>query len=369
MKILYVTDSLKIGGAETLLLDMARDFTARGHQVEIAYFTDGPLRGEFAALGITPHRLSRHGLKNPGALLRMALLIRRFKPNVIHTHLRKSDLAGQLTARLMQVPVRVSTAHNIDPWRSNRALSAIAAACTAGCHKIIAVSSEVCDYTVNVAGESADKVVTICNGIDLQRFDPATVQPASGDPWDSAGPLIGIIGRLDPQKDHATFLAAAALISAQEPRARFVIVGDGIERNRLARLAAKLNLGEKAVFAGLQRDMPAVLAALDIIVFSSRWEGLPVALLEALAMCRPVVGTAVGGIPGVIEHGTTGLLVPPAEPAALAERIRQLLGDDALAARLGAAGRRLVAQQYSQRRMHDQVLALYETLARREPPE
>lgn len=369
MRILYVTDSLRIGGAETLLLAMVRDFRARGHDIALAYFTDGPLHSDFEALGVTPCRLARHGLKDPRALARLMRLIRRHRPDVVHTHLRKSDLAGQLGAVLMRIPVRVSTAHNVDPWRRNKVLSLVADVCMTGCQKIIAVSSEVRDYMIEVAGTPADDVITIANGIDLERFDPASVAPLDKrDRWGFApqDPVVGIVGRLEAQKDHETFLSAAKLVSERRPHTRFLIIGEGERRDSLEKRATKLGLAQHVVFAGLERDMPAMLATLDIVVFSSRWEGLPVALLEAMAMSRPVVATAVGGMPGLIEDGETGILVPPGDAQSLANGIMRLLKDTTLAGRLARRCRPLISQRYGVRRMHDQILELYETLGRKE---
>ena len=362
MKIVYVIDSLKVGGAEVLLLSMVKDYQARGFDIAVAYFSDGPLRREFDALGIATHRISRHGLRNPLLFVRLLGLIWREKPDIVHTHLRKSDLAGQLCAALMRVPVRISTAHNADPWRRNRLLSFIDRTVTAGCHRVIAVSPEIRDYLLEVAGYQPDNVVAIPNGIDLKRFDPITttaLNPLELWGFDDDSPLIGIIGRLDPQKDHENFLNAARLVCDDFPAARFVVVGEGPLRQQLETRAGNLGLENQIRFTGIMRNMPELLATLDLVVFSSRWEGLPVALLEALAMNRAVVATSVGGIPGLINHEQTGLLVPPGDPEALAHGILKLLGDADTAQHVANQGRALVQAGFSVTSMHNKVLAIY----------
>jgi glycosyltransferase involved in cell wall biosynthesis len=233
---------------------------------------------------------------------------------------------------------------------------------TAGCHRVIAVSPEIRDYLLEVAGYQPDNVVAIPNGVDLKRFDPAAVtalHPLELWGFDDKSPLIGIIGRLDPQKDHENFLAAARLVCDDFPAARFVVVGEGPLRQQLEKLAGDLGLENQVRFTGIMRNMPELLATLDLVVFSSRWEGLPVALLEALAMNRAVVATSVGGIPGLINHEQTGLLVPPGDPEALAHSILTLLRGPDFAQQVANQGRSLIQAGFSVTSMHNKILAIY----------
>jgi glycosyltransferase involved in cell wall biosynthesis len=167
---------------------------------------------------------------------------------------------------------------------------------------------------------------------------------------------------LSEQKDHATFLQAAARIRAELPKARFLIVGDGVLRESLIEQARSLGLAEAAIFAGLRGDIPAVMAALDVLVFSSRWEGLPVTLLEGMAAGKPVVSTAVGGVPGVVGDTESTLLVPPGMASLLADAVVRVLRDPELARQLSAAAKARVREKYSLDSMLDQTLALYEEL-------
>ncbi|MCZ7545303.1 MAG: glycosyltransferase [Anaerolineae bacterium] len=363
MRIFYVIDSLKIGGAEMLLLAMLRTYCRAGHQIDVAYFTPGPLAEDVARLGVPVHRVSRHGLKDPRAVVRLARLMHAAQPDVVHTHLTKSDLAGQVSAALVRAPARVSSVHNTDPWRKNPLLSTFSRAAMAPCHRVIAVSQEVRDYVVQWSGYPAHKVVVIDNGVDLERFDPETVAPLDRAAlWGVApdAPAIGVIGRLEPQKGHRLLLQAAAATAQARPDVRFVIIGDGPLRAELEAERARLGLERVVLFAGIVRDMPGALAALDGVAFASLWEGLPVALLEAMAMRRPVVATAVGGIPGVLVDGANGLTVPPGDPEALAQGVLRVVADRALAARLGAAARETVRARYSAQAMHGRIMDVYE---------
>jgi glycosyltransferase involved in cell wall biosynthesis len=365
MRILYVIDSLKIGGAEMLLVDMVRAYTQQGHEVSVAYFTHGELYDDVRAMGIPIHRLSERGLKDPGVMPRLLRLIRAGQPEVVHTHLSKSDASGQIGAALAKTPVRVSTIHNVNPWRSSRFFSLLMRQATAGCQRHIAVSSEVRDYTVQWSKYPAEKMVVIENGINLGRFDPATALPLDkmalwGVPPDA--PTVGIIGRLEAQKGHHILLRAAQLVAEEMPEARIIVIGSGPLREDLQALSADLGVDDKVVFAGSLRDMPRAFATLDIVTFSSLWEGLPVALLEAMAMERPVVATTVGGIPDVIDDGRNGLLVAPDDAGALTDGLLRVLGDEGLAKRLGAEARRTIQQRFSDEVMHERIMDLYQSL-------
>ena len=371
-RILYVIDSLSIGGAETLLVDLVDAARARGYAPSVAYFTPGPLIAGLEERGVQATRISTAGLRDPRALPRLIGLMRRSRPHVVHTHLTKSNLLGQLAARLAGVPLRVLSVHNMDPWRRRRALSLVHRLATAGAHRQIAVSREVAEFTAASGGTSAEGITVIDNGVDTRRFDPDAVTPLEltefGVP---AGRIaVAVIGRLVPQKDHATFLAAAATLADRVPDAHFLIVGQGELRGELERAARSRGLGpDRLTFTGIIRDMPRLLAALDVVVFSSAWEGLPVTLLEAMAMRRCVVTTAVGGIPGVATDGRDALLVPPRDPGALAEAVHAALTDPERRRRIGRAARATIEARFSAATMMERTFALYGPAPPRRPCE
>lgn len=364
MRILYLIDSLNVGGAEILLVALARHCLEQGHRVRVAYFTDGPLREELVALGVPVDRLGKRGLADPRALVRLLRLLKRERPDVVHTHLRKSDLAGQLAAGLRGVPVRVSSAHNADPWRRRRLLTWIHRLCTWRCQRVIAVSAPVAEHLVATASYPAERIVTIENGIDLERFDPERTVAQDRTEWGAASDdvTIGVVGRLEPQKGHSVLLEAAVEVVREAPNARFVIVGEGALRDELEAQRARLGLDERVVFAGLSRDVPATLAALDVVVSSSHWEGLPLSLLEAMAMRKPVVATAVGGVTQVMEDGVTGVLVSAADPGELAGGLLRVVRDPAWAAGLGERAAQVVRLRYGEETMHRRILEVYRSL-------
>lgn len=364
-RILQVIDGMNIGGAEVLLVDLVRRLREAGHVVRVAYSTPGPMAARLTEMGVPLTRLPRLARVDPLLLLRLVKLMRREKPDLVHTHLFKSDVHGRLAARWAGVPVLVSTVHNNDRWAKRALLGWLYGRTARLADRIIVVSEEVREYQLKYTFLPPEKIVTIDNGVDMRRFEG---QDAAGRAVrvefgiDPDAPLVGIIGRLSEQKDHATFLQAAGRIRAELPKARFLVVGDGPLRGNLIEQARSLKLDEAVIFAGLRSDIPAVMAALDVLVFSSRWEGLPVTLLEGMAAGKPVVSTAVGGVPGVVGDGESALLVPAGMASVLADAVIRVLRDPALARNLSTAARERVRKKYSLDSMLDRTLALYEEL-------
>lgn len=357
LEIVYVIDSLNVGGAELMLIGLVRSCLSEGHRVTVAHFTPGPLSDELDRMGVAVHRLSRHGLRDPSVVVRLRRLLARLRPDVVHTHLRKSDLAGQLAAAWAGVPARLSTIHSTAPWKRRRTLNLLARSLTAGCHCFIACGDEVREYAMTVGGLSRARVEVIENGIDVERFDPARIKTRP-----RAEPTIGIVGRLQPAKGHRFFIQAARLLARERPDVRFVVVGDGPLRAGLLDDVARAGLDRTFEFTGLVRDIPEVVGSLGIVTVASIFEGLPLALLEAMALERPIVATRVGGIPGVIADGVDGLLIDAADPEQLATAWSRLLDDPVLAQRVGTNARRRVLESFDQRRTYRRIQELYTTL-------
>ena len=364
-KILQLIDGLNIGGAEVLLVDLVRGIKQAGYDVSVGYSTFGPLEKDLLKLEIPVTRLPRLGRMDPFLFFGMCQLILREKPDIIHTHLFKSDLHGRLAARLCGVPVVVSTSHNNDVWARRFPLGYLYGFTAKLTNRVIAVSKEVRDYQIQHTGISANKIIVIENGVNIQRFsDQKAAGLAFRDEFQIRAdvPLIGIIGRLQPQKDHVNFLKAAVQIRQELPDARFLIVGDGPLRDDLESQAQTLGLGSAVIFCGIRHDIPAVLSALSVLVIASRWEGLPVTLLEGLAARRPVVSTSVGGVPNVVIDGESALLVPPENSDSLAKACLKILQNPALAQQLAEHGFECVKNQFSLDAMIGKTLKLYEEL-------
>lgn len=364
-KILQLIDGLNVGGAEVLLVDLVRGIKASGDDVCVGYSTRGPLENKLRELDVTCVRLPRLGRIDPILFFGMCRLILRERPDIVHTHLFKSDLHGRLAARLCGVPVVVSTSHNNDVWAKRFPLGRLYGFTAKLTDKVIAVSDEVRDYQIQHTGIDSEKICVIENGVDIRRFSNQTEAGLAFRKEfqiDVDTPLIGIIGRLKPQKDHDNFLNAAAQIKGKIPEARFLIVGDGPLRDELKFKAQALGLESSVIFCGLRQDIPAVLSALNLLVISSKWEGLPVTLLEGMAARCPIVSTAVGGVPNVVADGESALLVPPEDPSALANACTKILREPALARALVNAGFGRAQQQFSLDAMIQKTLKLYQEL-------
>jgi len=364
-KILQLIDGLNIGGAEVLLVDLVRGIQEAGYDVSVGYSTHGPLEKKLLNLGIPRTRLPRLGRVDPVLFFSICRLILREKPDIVHTHLFKSDLHGRLAARLCRVPVVISTSHNNDVWAKRFLLGKLYGLTAKLADRVIAVSDEVRDYQIKYTGIFAEKIVTIANGVDVRRFANQEDNARSlRDEFkiDSRAPLVGIIGRLSPQKDHVNFLNAAVQIKARLPDARFLVVGDGPLRDELTAQAQTLGLGSSIIFCGLRQDIPAILSALDVLVISSKWEGLPVTLLEGMAACCPIVSTAVGGVLNVVTNNVSALLVPPGDSPALANACLKILQDQKLAQELSSTAFDVVMNNFSLDAMTGRTIHLYREL-------
>ncbi len=366
MRILYLIDSLKIGGAEMLLRNLAAGVLSAGHEIHIGYCTPGPLEHDFNEMRIPLYPLSRLARIDPLLFVRILQLVRRLHPNVVHTHLFKSDIHGRLAARLGGAERIISTLHSNDPWASHFPLGHIYGLTAHFADDLIAVSDEVRQYHIAMTGVSPKKIRTIPNGIDMRKF-AARLEAGSrfrvqfNIPKDAR--LLGTVGRLVPDKGHHDFIDAAALIAKTHPKAWFMLVGDGPLRASLEQHAQEAGIHPRVVFTGIQKDIPAAMQAMDILVFSSLREGLPLTLLEGMASSRPVVATDVGGIGGVLDNGVNGYLVSPGDVLALAEACREILNAPEKIAAMGTAARKRVETEYTLDRMVAQTLDLYKECA------
>ena len=363
--ILHIIDGLELGGAEGLVFDLTSRLLTNGFRVSVGYCETGSLVDKLNQLGISATRFPWRARVDPLLVKQMYVLIKNDPPQIVHTHLFKSDFHGRVAARLAGVPVVLSTLHNCDIWAKNPILGSMYGATALLADKLIAVADEVRDYAMQYFHIPESRVVTIKNAIQIDRFENNSSlghSVRSELDIDSDIVLFGIIARLDLQKDHENFLRAAVIVKDACPKARFIVVGDGSLGDSLKILSAELGLEKYVIFCGMRKDIPAVLSALDVVVLSSQYEGLPVVLLEAMAASRPVVSTSVNGVPGVVIDQETGFLVPPQNSQALADACLKLAKDPALRLKMGEAGYIRVKNNYSIEVMTENTIALYHTL-------
>ncbi len=296
--------------------------------------------------------------------------MRRFRPAIVHTHTAKAGMIGRLAARFAGVPVRVHTFHGhvlrgyFGPLRSY-AFQRVEARLAHDTSALVAVSEAVRQDLVALRVADPARIRVIPLGLDLAplaqgALPRGALRGAAGVPGDV--PLLGCVGRLAPIKDLGTFLEAAALVHRARPEVRFALVGDGEERALLEERCAALGLSGVVCFHGWLHAMEQVYGDLDVVVNSSRNEGTPVALIEALAAGRPVVATRVGGTPDLLGENVRGWLVPPANAPALAQAMLHVLShpDEALAR--AEAGRAHVLERHTTGRLLRDVDRLYRDL-------
>jgi glycosyltransferase involved in cell wall biosynthesis len=363
MKILHVISSGGMYGAEAVILNLARIMNEGPHRSSLGVFSNSSnsnvqLHEIAVKEGIESHLIPCRGQIDRTAITSIRELVSRTGIDVVHAHGYKADVYVFLAMRSMRIPF-VSTCHN---WLDNdrkaffygfldrRILRSFAA--------IVAVSEDVRRRLLK-AGVGAKKIYMVKNGIDLRPFDRASADVKDMLGWTNCL-LVGIAGRLSIEKAVDVFLHAASRVLAQLPDAKFVVAGDGPEQSALDRLIDHLGIRGSVRMLGRCDTMPSFYASLDILVSSSRREGLPIGILEGMASGLPLVATTVGEIPNFIQDGRTGMLVPSDHPELLAGAITDLLRDPAKRELLGAAARKLVEEEYSAARMTSDYLRVYE---------
>ncbi len=349
-RVLHVITTVAPGGAENHLLALAGAQVRAGHRVDVAYLRgDGARERPLAASGARPVRLGHGRRPGPGAVLRLAGLLRAGRYTVVHAHLVEGELAAVLALALAPGPRLVITRHNDDPFWRRPVVRPIASWLAGRADRVIAISDHVRRSFAEL-GVPAEKLSTVYYGIEPSEGGRARAE--LGIPSD--GPLLGAVGRLVEQKGHDVLLRALAEL----PGARLAIVGGGPAEADLRTQAA--SLGERVHWLGWRPDGAACMAAFDVFVHPSRWEGLGLVLLEAMALARPIVASRVSAIPEIVVDGETGWLVPPDDHRALAGALREAIDDPAEAGRRGRAGRRRLEACFTVARMTAATTAVYD---------
>ncbi len=360
LRVLHVVENLDVGGLERVVVDLVRG--ARRVETGVACLGDGgALASEVRAAGRPLWAMERRRGVDWFLLFRLARIARSFGAHVVHCHNRGPLVYGAPAARLAGGARVVFTAHGARTagrphaarWRRLGLVD-----------RVVCVSDDAARIAIEGAGLDPSIVEVIPNGIDVSRFDAPVdrvqVRSRLGIPADAR--VAGIVARLTPAKAHEVLLEAFDRLAIERDDAWLVVVGDGECRDAVREHAERLRSRERVVLAGERRDVPSVLAAMDVFVLSSRTEGLAVTLLEAMAARLPVVATRVGGNAEVVVDGETGRLVPPGDPPALARAIAEVLDDAPRARAMGEAGRRRVEARFSVAAMVERYETIYASL-------
>jgi glycosyltransferase involved in cell wall biosynthesis len=368
------------GGAQAHVQNLVKRLPEERFDVEVISLSDGPAVRRLRGQGTIVHVIEADDDVAAHDQLVTMLTVR--PPQVLHNHMYRAEIIGTRAALTLAelgrprpyivgtVPSsRVRTAEDRETIRR----------LTPSMDRLIAVSRSIVAKLL-AEGRTGAPVELVYNGVDLHRYEYTeaccTLPEEYGFPEGS--PLVGVVARLEPEKGHATLIEAWPKVLARVPEARLLVIGEGSQRLQLEAQAEALGLlgercrgeacvgtrharpGAMAVFTGLRDDVPAVTAALDVAVLPSYREAQGLAILEAMALRRPVVATNVGGVPEMVEHERSGLLVPPHDPSALAQAIVRLLIDHPLADTLARAGHDLAHTRFSLEAMVERVNAIYE---------
>ena len=374
IKVLHISKMKGVSGSENHLLTLLAGLDKQRFEVALCILAESrhlPLlqdyRKTLAQTDVAVSMLVTHKYFDVKVFLTLKRYIAQGQFQIVHTHLIHADVYGTLAAKLAGVPVIVSSRHNDDRFRRYKVLVWLNRLLARWHAKIIVISDWVGRFLQEVEGIPGDKIVRIHYGLQPETItaqaDPHYVRQQLQIP--EGGPVIGTIGRLTAQKGHPYLLQAIAKVKAQFPELRVVILGDGELRAELEQQATNLGVETNVIFTGYRNDAIKLLSGFDFFVFPSLWEGFGLVLLEAMALKKAIVASAVSAIPESVLDGQTGILVPPQDADRLAEAILKLLQDRSLANRMGEAGYEYLQQQFTVSKMVSATENLYTELCRR----
>lgn len=389
MRVLHVLTNLDLGGAQSSVVSICVALRRRGLDARVAHSSLGGR--QFCGSELLYRRLSEGGVPlydvprmrrgvNPYqdflALTHLRRLIREVRPEIVHTHMSKAGVLGRLAARLEKTPRVV---HSVRGWsfyaegsaarrRAFISLERFSARLT---DKMLAVSPRLAADGLRAGIGSPGDYLVVRSGIDVERFrapggDAGALRRDLGIPPGAA--VVGTVMALVEQKAPLDFAAAAAAILRASPRTHFLVVGDGPLREPLKEAVRESAAGENFHFVGHSAEVPRLLGLMDVFLLTSRWEGTPRVVLEAMAAGVPVVATNVGGVPEVVEHGRSGLLAPPGDVELLGRHAVRLLENAEEARELSRHAARFIAGEFDISTVTSRHEQLYAELLRQESP-
>ncbi len=384
MKVLFVHSSDELYGSDVSLLELVRRLPERGVEPTAVLPTDLPYRGELRRalsesgipyvrldMGVlrrrymNPRGIFSFGYRLTKGVVALSKMIKTGRFDLVHSN-TGAVWGGSIAASLTGVP---HVWHIREIVENPAALSHFMAwQVVTFSSRIIAISTAVADHIAELHPRGADKISVIPNAVDTERFSPSVDGAAVRREWQVTPDemLVGVAGRVHPWKGQDVLIEAMPLVLRRAPKVRFAIVGDVTPdrlalRESLVRRAEELGVADRLIWAGYRRDVPQVMAALDVLVVpSTSPEPFGRTILEAMASGTPVIATAHGGPLDIIEDGKTGLLVPPRDPAALAVAIIQMAEEPEWRKRMGEAGLAEVMEKYTVEKYVERVLRVYE---------
>ncbi len=349
LRVLHLDSAATWRGGQNQVLLTAKGMATRGHESRVACRAGSPLEDRARAEGLSVTALPFRGDLWPPAILALALLLRRDRPRALLLHDPHAVSAGLVASRLAGGPALVAVRRVDFPLRG-----AFSRRKYAACDRVIVVSRAI-GAVVESGGLDAARLRLVYEGVSDRQPQPGGREALAELGVPSGAPVVGNVAALTGHKDHATLVEAMARLRPRVPEARLVIAGEGELRPALEALVRQRGLEDRVILAGFRRDLDRILPALSVFCLSSHLEGLGTSVLDAMAFGLPVVATAAGGIPEAVEDGVTGRVVPPRDPAALADALAEVLGDEGRRRALGAAGRQRFLERFTTDRMVEET--------------
>lgn len=370
MRVLLVAAASSVtGGGERHVADLLRLLPQRGIETGLVAPCGGELALCAARAGVPFHQAETGGGPSLNAWSDLRRAIATFEPDIVHAHGTRAAFHARLADSEAASRV-VYTLHGIHidsagPWLRRPTLLAAERALLGRTAWFVTVCESDRRKGARLGILRTERSSVVLNGIGMPAAHKrvGAFRAELGVAPDA--PLALSVGRFHEQKDQATLLRGWATVHRDMPNAVLALIGSGDLERRLRELAGELGLGDSVRFVEPRSDLMPAYSAADVFALSSLWEGLPYVILEAMSHGLPVVSTNVDGIPEAVEAGVSGLLVPPRDPAALAEAIVRVLGDPAMRARMGEAGQRVVRERFGLERMADELVAVYRDVAGR----
>lgn len=341
IRVMHGISSWAMGGTERMLTHLIPHFDkTRFDSCLMCFNSPSPVSKEWKASGIEVYHLNMDKRVSIIGIVRCMKLLRQWKPDILIVYGLRANLMARIAAWLCRIPVFVTGQRGIEDWKGRFEVF-LERATSVFVDLYIGNSQACCDMLANREKISRKKLHAIPNGIDFKtpdNFDMRTreIRTKHTIPPDSF--IIGTVGRLQSVKGHHDFIAAAEIVLRKHPEAYFMLVGEDFRNGELQAMAKHLQIDERVRFVGYSKDVAIWLSVFDIFVLPSLSEGMPVAVIEAMFMSKPVIATKVGGTPEVIHEGQTGILIPPSNPTQMAESIITLIENPALRQKYAAAG-------------------------------
>ena len=372
--LLYVFDNMEFGGGERVFAQIINRLSGKKYKIMVACLPTGAFVEKIKGSAAQIKSVDMRNRFNPGVILQLSSLIKREGVDIVHSQGARADFFARVAAKFAGAPVVVSTVpmpvegFDVSPIRK-LIYTAFNRFSERFVDRFMVVSDALEKMMIERHRIGPQRVVKIYNGIEEDEYCMADKEIVSRSSHfrkesglDDDVPIIGVIGRLVWQKGFEYFIEAIPEVLNRFIDARFLVIGEGVLKDALEARHERLKLGDKLIFTGFRSDIKDVLASVDIFVIPSLIEGLPMILLEAMAMAKPIVATDIDGIKEVLYNGEAGLLVPPKDPKALSDAIIDMLIHRDKAYQMGMAARKIVKEKFGVDVMVQKVEDVYEEL-------